>query len=331
MVNPRTVNAGIIIPNTGADVGTWGSADVNPNMVSLDGWLCGVQTVGLTNVPVTLTSPAGFTATPGGGPTQAENRMLRLTGTLTADVTITLPLPGSYLIDNQTVSGSHVIVLRGAVATTEVIALPPSEICEVFNDGSRVKFCGLARMAALEFWAGVTVPPSWLGSCTVFPYLICDGTVRNISSFPALGARLGSAFGGDGISTFGVPDLRGRYPLAYDATGTRVTVAGSGLNGQTMGAALDAQTVTLTTAQMPSHSHANTLNDPQHHHNYTDSSGGTKQSGSNSNGGNSTGANAAATTNASTGITINNAAAGNDQPHNNMPNTQVAGIWVIKT
>jgi microcystin-dependent protein len=47
-------------------------------------------------------------------------------------------------------------------------------------------------------------------------YLSCDGTVYNIADYPDLGAMLGPhalAFGGDGVSTFGVPDLRGRVPV----------------------------------------------------------------------------------------------------------------------
>ena len=44
----------------------------------------------------------------------------------------------------------------------------------------------------------------------------CDGQLLKISSFQALFSILGTTYGGDGISTFGVPDLRGRVPMHPD-------------------------------------------------------------------------------------------------------------------
>lgn len=249
MVNPQTVNVGIIVPLTGADVDTWGSADVNPNMVAIDGMLAGVQTIGLTNVPVTLTAPAGFVPTPGGGPTQAQNAVLRFTGALTAHVLVTLPLPGRYFVENLT-TGNFLVQLQGTTVT-EVVALPPGEQVALYNDGARVRFVGMGRMGHIEMWAGLNGLPLWAGSCTIFPYLVCDGSIYNVANFPYLGARLGATFGGNGITTFGVPDLRGRVPLAYDGTGARITAAGCGINGQTLGASLDRQTVTLLTGNLP--------------------------------------------------------------------------------
>src|SRR5207253_10582042 len=95
-----TVNVGLIVPNTGDLVDTWGTAATNPDYVAIDGLLAGVQTISVASTPVTLTSPAAFTPTPGAGPTQSQNRGLRFTGVLTADVTVTLPLPGSYIGEN---------------------------------------------------------------------------------------------------------------------------------------------------------------------------------------------------------------------------------------
>ena len=80
MVNPVTVNLGIIVPLTGADVDTWGEDDVNPNMVALDGLIGGVQTLPLSNVPVTLTAPSGFTATPSPASSSSAARTSAFTG-----------------------------------------------------------------------------------------------------------------------------------------------------------------------------------------------------------------------------------------------------------
>jgi hypothetical protein len=90
---------------------------------------------------------------------------------------------------------------------------------------------------------GVSAVPSWITACTIKPFLLSDGTVYNFSSYAALGNLYKGSFGGNGITTFGVQDLQGRVPLAYDGTGTRITTAGCGINGQTLGAAGGNQTI----------------------------------------------------------------------------------------
>lgn len=249
MAEPTTVNVGLIVPSTGDLVGTWGSAALNPDFVALDGYFGGVQTISASATAIVLTSPSGFTPTPSGGPTQAQNAVLKFTGALTANVQVTLPLPGFYIIDNQT-TGSFVLSFA-ALASGNVIGIDQGEVQHVYNDGTNVTFVNLGRIGATEIWAGLSALPAWVSACTVPPYLLCDGTVYNFSVYPALGKRLGSAFGGNGVSTFGVPDLRGRMPLPYDGTGTRITTGGCGLNGQTLGAALDDQTVTLARSALP--------------------------------------------------------------------------------
>ena len=210
----------------------------------------GVQTIALTSgVPLTLTVPAGFTATPTGGPTQAQNAVLRFTGVLVSTTTVTLPIPGYYIIDNQT-SGAP-LVLRAAIAT-QIIGIDQGMCQQVYNDGSNVKFVNLGATGQMEFWTGYTSMPGWITNCTVAPYLLCDGSTFAFSTYPALGARYGGNFGGNGVTTAATPDMRGRVPLAYDGTGTRITAAVSGINGQTLGAAADNQGITLTAGQIPS-------------------------------------------------------------------------------
>lgn len=249
MTEPTTVNVGLIVPNTGDLAGTWGSAALNPDFVALDGYFGGVQAISASSTNIVLTSPTGFTPTPGGGPTQSQNAVLRFTGALTANVQVTLPVPGFYIVENLT-TGNFVLSFR-AIGAGQVIALDQGEVQHVYNDGTNVKFVNLGRVGATEIWAGLSVMPAWVTACTVPPYLLCDGSVYNFSAYPYLGARLKGAFGGNGVSTFGVPDLRGRVPLPYDGTGTRITAGGCGLNGQSIGAALDEQTITLTASEIP--------------------------------------------------------------------------------
>lgn len=334
MVNPQTVNVGIIVPLTGADVDLWGQVDVNPNMVAIDGLFGGVQTIALTNAPVTLTAPAGFTATPTPGPTQSQNRVLRFTGPLTGNVRVTLPLPGVYVIDNATGLTNFVLSFQGAVAT-EVLGVPPGARSQIYNDGANVRFINNDQPGKIEMLAELAGLPGWMAACTVKPFLLCDGTVYNVSDYPVLGGLLGGSFGGNGITTFGVPDIRGRFPLAYDGTGARVTVAGCGINGQTFGAFQDAQTITLTTAQIASHFHSAGIYDPSHSHPVT-----IPGSTGNTGGGGPFGSNpiAGSTSAAVTGVRVTSSngidttySAGGGGAHNNMPNTQVTGSWFIKT
>jgi microcystin-dependent protein len=250
MTEPTTVNVGLIVPNTGDLVGVWGSNAINPDLLALDGFLGGFQIVSASNAPIILTSPSGFTPTPSGGPTQAQNLVLSCVGTLTADVRVTLPIPGSYIVENLT-TGNFVLSFAAA-GSGRVVAVDQGEEVRIYNNGTNVRFVNLGRVGHTEIWAGLSAMPAWVGACTVPPYLLCDGAIYNFSTYPYLGKRLGSTFGGNGGTTFGVPDLRGRMAVPYDGTGTRITAAGCGLNGQTLGATLDEQTIALTAAQIPS-------------------------------------------------------------------------------
>lgn len=76
----------------------------------------------------------------------------------------------------------------------------------------------------------------------------CDGRLLSIESNTALFSLLGTLYGGDGVTTFGVPDLRGRAPIHLgDAPG---------LTPRAIGQVGGTEAVTLTTEQIPAHSHA---------------------------------------------------------------------------
>ncbi|WP_235856884.1 phage tail protein [Occultella glacieicola] len=78
-------------------------------------------------------------------------------------------------------------------------------------------------------------------------WALCDGSLMPINQNQALFSLLGTMYGGNGTSTFGLPDLRGRVPL-----GAGQTPGGSQYQqGQSGGT----ESVTLTVGQLPSHSH----------------------------------------------------------------------------
>lgn len=78
-------------------------------------------------------------------------------------------------------------------------------------------------------------------------YAFCDGQLLAISQNDALFSLLGTIYGGDGRTTFGLPDLRGRTPIHYGS--------GPGLTPRQIGNSGGSERVALTTNQLPSHNH----------------------------------------------------------------------------
>ena len=75
----------------------------------------------------------------------------------------------------------------------------------------------------------------------------CDGSLLPISQYDALFALIGTTYGGDGQTTFAVPDLRGRVPIHQGQ--------GPGLSNYVIGQKAGTETVTLLPTQMPAHTH----------------------------------------------------------------------------
>ncbi len=95
---------------------------------------------------------------------------------------------------------------------------------------------------------------SYLGSITIFAfnwapvsYALCNGAVLQILQNQALYALLGTAFGGDGINTFALPNLCGRVPAG---------LGGSHPFAQPFGV----EQMTLSQNQLPAHTHAVAIN-----------------------------------------------------------------------
>jgi|WetSurMetagenome_2_1015567.scaffolds.fasta_scaffold210593_2 microcystin-dependent protein len=80
----------------------------------------------------------------------------------------------------------------------------------------------------IRMFAGTFAPQDWH---------LCDGAVLPINTYQTLYALLGTTWGGDGRTTFGIPDLRGRVPLGQ-GTGTGLTARTLGQTGGTESEAL---------------------------------------------------------------------------------------------
>lgn len=75
----------------------------------------------------------------------------------------------------------------------------------------------------------------------------CDGRLLPIAEYQILFSLLGTIYGGDGVTTFAVPDLRGRLPVHQGS--------GPGLPNMVIGQLAGSESITLTTPQLPGHTH----------------------------------------------------------------------------
>lgn len=85
----------------------------------------------------------------------------------------------------------------------------------------------------IRIFAGNFAPAGWM---------FCEGQLLPISEYETLFNLIGTTYGGDGQSTFALPDLRGRLPLHQGAGFTLAETGG-------------AETITLTSPQIPAHTH----------------------------------------------------------------------------
>jgi microcystin-dependent protein len=98
----------------------------------------------------------------------------------------------------------------------------------------------------IRMFSGNFAPRGWA---------LCNGQLLAIAQNTALFSILGTTYGGDGRTTFALPDLRGRAPLNWGQ--------GPGLSPRSIGEQGGSETVTLISSQMPAHTHtanASTLN-----------------------------------------------------------------------
>ncbi|HEY2769717.1 MAG TPA: tail fiber protein [Solirubrobacteraceae bacterium] len=83
-------------------------------------------------------------------------------------------------------------------------------------------------------------------------WAVCSGQVIAISQNDTLYSLIGTTYGGDGVNTFNLPDLRSRVPVHQGQ--------GTGLSNYVIGQVAGVENVTLTTNQIPSHTHTISAN-----------------------------------------------------------------------
>jgi len=95
----------------------------------------------------------------------------------------------------------------------------------------------------IRMFAGTFAPRNWA---------LCAGQLISMNDFPALFSIIGTIYGGNGTSTMGLPDLRGRIPLQQGN--------GPGLSSVDLGQRGGGEEVQLTTRNLPAHNHSGHVN-----------------------------------------------------------------------
>lgn len=226
---PTTTHKALPLPTQGVTT-TWGDALNNYPFTYLDTMLGGITTKSLSSGDVALSA--------------AESRtlMVRLTGTISADILVTTLCQGFTLVENLT-SGSFTVTFTnaatyGGTPVGTPVAIPQGGGYVVMSDttnGSRLVLpggAGAASVGRVGEFAGTTVPTGWLKAngalvsrasyAALWTYATLSGNLQTDANWVA-NAMYGCFSSGDGSTTFRLPDLRGyfRRGWADDATGNQ--------------------------------------------------------------------------------------------------------------
>ncbi len=206
MVDPTTVNTSLSIPLRGADVGTW-DLPANNNFAAIDSMFGGVTTIALSSQNVVLLS------------SQGQNAVIKFTGTILTNVSITLPsIYKGWTIDHQVLnSPSSFCAQLVSTSGTFGLGLAPG-VNDVYYDGTNIKYRNMGKLGEYWDYSGPAVP-SWVSFCSIPPWLNCNGTTFSSAFYPQLANHLG---------TTTLPDSRGRVRMALNQGTSRVTI---GING----------------------------------------------------------------------------------------------------
>jgi microcystin-dependent protein len=180
--------------------------------------------------------------------------------------------PGTTLIDGQLVHDADLNALVGesTILSTFISAKTLKSDMSlgdevVINDaGTLKKVTGqqIVKISAVPAgcvmdWAGTTEPLGWV---------FCYGQLLNRTTYAALFAAVGTTYSaGDGSTTFGVPDCRGRIAAGKDNMGGTAASRLVGLDGKILGGVGGVEKTALVIAELPAHAH--THNTPSHVHN----------------------------------------------------------------
>ena len=179
------------------------------------------------------------------------------------------PISRIGFASNATTGGFNVVLTTGAGLTTTV---PPGGVVMYASNGTDVVQAtpignaGVVPIGSGMDFFGTTAPALWL---------FAAGQAVSRTTYAALFAVLGTTYGGgDGSTTFNLPDKRGRSSIGKDnmggAAASRVTAAISGVDGTVLGAAGGNQALQSHNHGIADPGHAHTIADPGHSHSVSD-------------------------------------------------------------
>lgn len=197
MASTFTPNLNLELQGTGDNSGTWGSVLNTAALAVIDQVMGGVQSLSLTNVPVTVTT------------SQSQNNAFKLTGTLTGNVTVTFPAIGrTIFVANNTTGNFTVTIARSGGGTTAVIGQGRNGFFVLDSTGVISQTTDSVPVGIVATFAMTTPPTGWLE---------CDGSAVSRTTYATLFTAIGTTFGsGDGSTTFNLPDLRGYFARGWD-------------------------------------------------------------------------------------------------------------------
>lgn len=263
MADSFTNNLNLVLQVTGSNSGTWGTELNNELITALDNVLGGVISITMSGSNVTLSL------------SQWQSKLFYIVGTLTANVTLVLPLSpnavggtpgvaGDFIVGNAT-TGNFAIGLKTAAASSGVLAYAPQGVFTHFvSDGLNVVWANSAlskQVGEVTDFAGFSAPAG---------HLLCAGQRVSTTRYPLLFDQLGYYYGGSG-GVFGIPDYRGCVLAGQDNMGgaargvlpTVVTDFGT-ITGTVTGSFGGSPTHTQSGDEVGEHNHS--VNDPTHSH-----------------------------------------------------------------
>ena len=159
-------------------------------------------------------------------------------------------------LQDDDASASIKLQAPSAVTTTTTFTLPDGD----GSNGQVLSTDGSGQLGwSSAFSSGMLVP--YAGGSAPSGWLLCYGQAVSRTTYAALFSAIGTVYGGgDGSTTFNLPDLRGRVIAGQDDMGgtsaDRLTNQSGGLDGDTLGATGGSETHTLTEAELAAHSHS---------------------------------------------------------------------------
>lgn len=196
----------------------------------------GLLTTAGTATAYTLASNQGFPTIP------PDGQLIAFTPHTTNGIASTLTADGGTTYPIQTTPGVAVSLGSLVQGTPYSAKFSLSNLAWILF-GFYANPFNIPLASGMDYW-GSSVP----NSNFAFP----AGQAISRTTYAALFALIGITYGGgDGSTTFNLPDKTGRVSAMKEAVATRLTTAGSGVDGATLGAAGGLQTETLTLAQLP--------------------------------------------------------------------------------